>query len=76
MLIRDLNPILRGWGGYFRTGNAAKNFNRVDQYVTERLRGFLVKRKGRNLRPGQEIRMHGLKGGFDSQPDGLPSETR
>ena len=24
----------------------------------------------------REIRMHGLKGGFDSQPGGLPSETR
>lgn len=53
VIIRDLNPVLRGWGGYFRTGNAAKKFNEVDEYVAERLRSFLVKRKGRNLRPGQ-----------------------
>jgi len=54
VLIADLNPILRGWGNYFRTGNAARKFNRLDRYVVDRLRGFMVKRKGRNLRPGEE----------------------
>lgn len=52
-LIARLNPILRGWGNYFRTGNAAKKFNRLDTYVWNRLRRFLVKRKGRNLRAGE-----------------------
>ena len=49
-LIRRLNPILRGWGAYFRTGNAAEKFNQVDRYVWRRLRRFKVRRKGRNLR--------------------------
>ena len=53
VLIRDLNPVLRGWGNYFRNGNAARKFGQVDDYVNERLRGFLVKRQGRHLRPGQ-----------------------
>ena len=53
VLIRDLNPILRGWGNYFRTGNAAKKFNQIDFYVVWRLRGLLRRRYGRNLRPGQ-----------------------
>jgi len=53
VLIHDLNPILRGWGNYFCTGNAARKFGQVDDYAVERLRGFLVKRKGRNLRPGE-----------------------
>jgi RNA-directed DNA polymerase len=53
VLIRRLNPVLVGWGNYFKTGNAAKKFNRLDEYVSERLHRFLVKRKGRNLRPGQ-----------------------
>ncbi|WP_437313606.1 group II intron reverse transcriptase/maturase [Sorangium sp. So ce385] len=53
VLIRDLNPVLRGWGNYFRTGNAADKFNQVDGYVWRRLRGFLVKRKGRNLRAAE-----------------------
>ena len=52
-VIADLNPVLRGWGNYFRTGNAASKFNQVDDYVYERLRGFLVKRKGRNLHAGE-----------------------
>jgi group II intron reverse transcriptase/maturase len=53
VLIRDLNPLLRGWGGYFRTGNAARKFNQLDTYVCSRLHRFLVKRKGRNLRAGE-----------------------
>ncbi len=48
--------MLIGWSGYFRTGNAAKKFNRLDGYVWERLHRFMVKRKGRNLRPGQASR--------------------
>ena len=52
-VIADLNPILRGWGNYFRTGNAAIRFNRIDTYVVERLRGLMRKRYGRHLRPGQ-----------------------
>ena len=53
VIIRNLNPVLRGWGNYFRTGNAAKKFNQTDTYVWNRLRSFMVKRKGRNLREGE-----------------------
>jgi group II intron reverse transcriptase/maturase len=53
VLIRDLNPMLRGWGNYFRTGNAARKFNQLDTYVWKRLHRFMVKRKGRHLRPGE-----------------------
>lgn len=56
VLIRMLNPILRGWGNYFRTGNAAEKFTQVDSYVWRRLRSFLVKRQGRHLRPGDARR--------------------
>jgi RNA-directed DNA polymerase len=52
VIIADLNPVLRGWGNYFRTGNATRKFTQVDTYVWKRLHGFMVKRKGRNLRPG------------------------
>lgn len=53
VLIRDLNPVLRGWGNYFRTGNAARKFGQVDGYVRRRLVRFMCKRHGRNLRAGQ-----------------------
>jgi RNA-directed DNA polymerase len=52
-VIAELNPILRGWGNYFRTGNAAEKFVQIDRYVERRLRGLMRKRYGRHLRPGQ-----------------------
>ena len=55
-LIEDLNPFLRGWGNYFRTGNAGHKFVEMDRYVTWRLHRFLVKQRGRNLRAGQADR--------------------
>lgn len=51
VVIDDLNPVLRGWGNYFRTGNAAKKFNQVDAYVRRRLTKLMVRRHGRNLTP-------------------------
>jgi RNA-directed DNA polymerase len=53
VVIADLNPLLRGWGSYFRTGNAAIKFRQADDYVVQRLRGLMVKKRGRNLRAGQ-----------------------
>jgi len=50
--IADVNPVLRGWGNYFRTGNAAKNFRQADGYVVHRLFRLMVKKRGRNLRIG------------------------
>ena len=55
-VISDLNPVVRGWGNYFRTGNAARRFNQLDGYVWRRLQNLRVKRKGRNLRPGETER--------------------
>ena len=53
VLIRKLNSVLRGWGNHFRTGNAARMFIQLDDYVTWRLHRFMVKRKGRNLKAGE-----------------------
>jgi len=54
--ITALNLFLRGWGGYFRTGNAAYKFITLDRYVAWRLKRLLIKQRGRNLRPGQPNR--------------------
>jgi len=32
-VIAELTPVLRGWGYYFRTGNAAREFNKMDNFV-------------------------------------------
>jgi RNA-directed DNA polymerase len=52
-LITPLNLFLRGWGGYFRTGNAARKFNQMDTYVLRRLSRFMLRRYKRHLRPGK-----------------------
>jgi RNA-directed DNA polymerase len=52
-VIADLNPLLRGWGSYFRTGNAATRFIQADGCVWQRLHGLMVKKRGRNLHAGQ-----------------------
>src|SRR3984885_9550671 len=52
-VIADLNPLLRGWGNYFRTRNAAVKFRQVDEYVVWRLRTLMIRKRGRNLRSGQ-----------------------
>jgi len=53
MIIEDLNPVLRGWGNYFRTGNASERFRSMDRFVHRRLKGLRVKRKGRQLAEGE-----------------------
>lgn len=51
-IIKTLNPVLQGWSGYFRTGNAALQFSRIDDHVYRRLRKLMRVRKGRHLKPG------------------------
>jgi len=53
VVIGRLNRFLRGWGNYFRTGNAADKFVEMDRYVAWRLKRLLIKKRGRNLRAGQ-----------------------
>ena len=36
-LVKLLNPILRGWGNYYRYANSKVSFNKVDHYVYHRL---------------------------------------
>ena len=52
-VIGELNPVLRGWGNYFRTGNASSKFHAVDRYVHRRLLRLLALRGGnRPWKPG------------------------
>jgi RNA-directed DNA polymerase len=53
VVIGRLNLFLRGWGNYFRNGNAANKFGTMDRYVSWRLKRLLIKKRGRNLRAGQ-----------------------
>jgi len=56
--IAAINAVVRGWGQYFRTGNAATRFIQLDEYVGDRLRGLLLKRHGSRLRAGRAEAWH------------------
>lgn len=45
-VVAELNPVLRGWAGYFRNGNSGRKFNAVDGYVHERLAIFASRKHG------------------------------
>jgi RNA-directed DNA polymerase len=45
-IIADLTPVLRGWGNYFRTGTADREFNKLDRFVFRSLRRWQYRRGG------------------------------
>jgi len=81
-VIADINPVLRGWGQYFRTGNATSQFITVDAYVVRRLKKLRRARAGRNLHAGrsrhwdrayfESLGLHRLRGTirYPGQPPG------
>src|ERR1017187_10261425 len=48
-IIATLNPVLRGWGNYFRSGNADRKFNQLDRYVYSRLGQWVGRRGGQRV---------------------------
>lgn len=49
-IVASINPVLRGWGNYFRTGNADREFNAIDGYVYGRLVRWMQRRGGQRMR--------------------------
>ena len=45
-VVDDLNPVLRGWGAYFRQGNSTAKFGAVDSYVHERMARLASRKHG------------------------------
>lgn len=50
-VVAELNPVLRGWGNYFRTGNASRQFTSLDRFVTSRLVRLIGQRANWKHRP-------------------------
>ncbi len=48
--VEDLNPVIRGWGNYFRYGNSGQKFDHIDAYVNERLALLASAKHGRTGR--------------------------
>lgn len=44
-VIESINPIIRGWGNYFKEGTVKKLFGELDGYIRGRLRSFQAKRR-------------------------------
>lgn len=49
-IVTSLNPVLRGWGNYFRTGNADREFNRIDEYACRHVVRWMQRRGGQRSR--------------------------
>jgi RNA-directed DNA polymerase len=49
-VVQGLNPVLRGWGNYFRWGNSARKFAAIDSYVHQRLAILASNKEGRRGR--------------------------
>jgi hypothetical protein len=45
-VVADLNPVLRGWGAYFRQGNSSAKFGAIDGYVHERVARLASRKYG------------------------------
>jgi RNA-directed DNA polymerase len=52
-IVAELTPVLRGWGNYFRTGNADREFNKMDSFVVMSLRRWQYRRGGQ--RPTKRV---------------------
>jgi group II intron reverse transcriptase/maturase len=63
-VVQDVNRFLRGWSGYFRYGNSARQFNKINHYALDRLARFVAKRHKRS-------RGHGWKAVAYQSPNRL-----
>jgi RNA-directed DNA polymerase len=69
-IMAEVNRVVRGWGAYFRVGNAGRKFHDVDSYVRMRLERFLANkaRRGKQARKRytwalfEELGMYRLSG--------------
>ncbi len=43
-LIDRLNPVVRGWGTYYRKANVRRLYNQLDSWIKRRIYSFLSKR--------------------------------
>jgi len=61
-IIAELTPVLRGWGNYFRSGNADREFNKMDSFVTRSLRRWQYRRGGQRPTKRPSFAGHQLSG--------------
>jgi RNA-directed DNA polymerase len=62
-LIYALNPVIRGWGMYYRRANVRRLFNRLNRWIVHRIWGWRFKRwRNAGWRTLPETRLYGEYG--------------
>ena len=64
-IAQELNRLLRGWAGYFRYGNSARVFDKIQHYVRSRLALFIARRYRRSRGFGWGAVVHQSLGRLD-----------
>jgi RNA-directed DNA polymerase len=54
-VVQDVNRFLRGWSGYFRYGNSARQFDKIDHHARDRIARFVAKRHKRGWGYGLKV---------------------
>ncbi len=55
-LVKELNPVLRGWGAYFRGIGTSRQMAQIDRYVIRRLALFM-----RKEHPNTKLKFRGCR---------------
>lgn len=54
-VIAELNPVIRGWGNYFKHGHMRTRFEALDQWIRMRIRSLVLKRKAHRSRKASDV---------------------
>jgi RNA-directed DNA polymerase len=54
-VVAELNPVIRGWGNYFKHGHMRTRFETLDQWIRMRIRSIWLKRKAHRSRVASSV---------------------
>jgi len=46
-VIKELNPVIRGWVNYYRQANFSKKFGKIKWYIANKVRKFMRRRRNK-----------------------------
>lgn len=58
VIVEDVNRFLRGWAAYFRYGNSAKAFEKIEYHVWTRVASVIARRHKRSRGYGWSVLAH------------------